>query len=331
MSTLVCDICPHACKLEEGKTGFCGVRANVGGENRDALYRLCYFGPEFRKMQGDPAGQRFFRGFYPILTPGCNIQCSFCFLPFVSRRWNLALFQPVPEEQLAAMASDGVLLWFGGEPTLHHEYVLRASQVSRERGGFVSLYTNGYLNSSVLEPLFRAVDKVSIGVKASGSGYTSDVDFDIILQSIRTAWRSNGNVWVRNTVGPSLLPCAEDNTRFAGWLRENVDPGIMVVVEPEVQPKDYAPHPVTEGSLPPPGDESPWTPFWRCKVVADSFAKSGLENVWIVEYTHMGMMRQLHIPSFTCATPRRYPRRYSDLPKPWTRRDMWLASIAAWS
>ena len=37
---VLCDICPHSCTIEEGHTGFCGARGNVGGKVVEKAYAL---------------------------------------------------------------------------------------------------------------------------------------------------------------------------------------------------------------------------------------------------------------------------------------------------
>ncbi|MBQ1383077.1 MAG: radical SAM protein, partial [Solobacterium sp.] len=33
MPEIICDVCPHHCRLKEGQTGFCHARKNIEGRN----------------------------------------------------------------------------------------------------------------------------------------------------------------------------------------------------------------------------------------------------------------------------------------------------------
>ncbi|MBP5605094.1 MAG: hypothetical protein J6X60_06080, partial [Ruminiclostridium sp.] len=74
----VCGVCPHACRLKEGDTGFCRARVCRDGrivpENYGRITSLAL----------DPIEKKPLAGFYPgslILSAGsygCNFRCPFC-------------------------------------------------------------------------------------------------------------------------------------------------------------------------------------------------------------------------------------------------------------
>ena len=132
MTAIVCDVCPRACRLEEGKTaGFCRVRANINGENRDRLYRKIYIRPET-----DGYGSCI------VLTPGCNLGCPFCGAPYVSRPTAQTPLMEVSEAELVNRAIEirCKVLWFeSAECSLHWEWVSEVARLCRENGILTAL------------------------------------------------------------------------------------------------------------------------------------------------------------------------------------------------
>ncbi len=79
-----CQLCPRKCVIAEGRRGFCGVRENRKGTLQSLVYgRPC-------SINIDPIEKKPLFHFAPgtrclsIATVGCNLDCSFCFLPGTS-------------------------------------------------------------------------------------------------------------------------------------------------------------------------------------------------------------------------------------------------------
>jgi pyruvate formate lyase activating enzyme len=308
LTSIVCDLCPRSCRLEEGETGFCNVRRNEGGENVDALYGLFYPYPE-RYNEVAP-------GSYTIVFPGCNASCSFCDVPFISTGFNgdpsswpggayrkLAPGEVV--EKVKAKAGPeragftcGLMGLFGGEAILHHEYVTEAARLCREAGCASKIHINGFINEGILRKVLSVVDVVSVNVKGSGSPgvYQSmGVDFDVVLHSIGVACKTpNVRTQVTDLIGPDLLPSTEEAATFAQRLHDIAGSDIRVDIQAVGQPLDRFPDPWREGNPPPHGDEDPWRPLLCLKRIAETFAENGLTNVWAVDYT-LGKERLVHV------------------------------------
>ncbi len=91
-----CTLCPHDCKIREGRCGACGVRVNRGG----VLYTLVYDTVVSRVL--DPIEKKPLFHFQPgstsysIATVGCNLRCLFC------QNWEISQWpkgkRPLQEE-----------------------------------------------------------------------------------------------------------------------------------------------------------------------------------------------------------------------------------------
>jgi pyruvate-formate lyase-activating enzyme len=292
----------------------------VAGKNVDALYGLFYPYPE-KNNEAAP-------GSYTIVFPGCNIKCWFCDFPFLSVRFNGetsgwpggAYRKLSPNEVIEKVRAkaggeregfkSGLMGLFGGEPTLHYEYILEAGRLCREAGCASKIHTSGYISEEIIGRIAKVVDVISVNVKGSGSPNVyqrMDANFDAVLHSIKVSSSTpHVRTVIQDIVGADVLPTSEDAARFARWLCDNVSSKVPVMIAPLVQSSDAFPDPWREGSRPPPGDEDPWTPFLRCKRVAETFAENGLTNVWVLEYT-LGRQRVIHIPSLTPLSSSRLP------------------------
>src|SRR5260370_35550709 len=94
-----CDVCPRACRLQEGQRGLCFVRARAG----DAVVLTTY-----GRSSGycvDPIEKKPLNHFLPgsaglaFGTPGCNLACKFC------QNWDIRKtpeLEPEPDAPSAA-------------------------------------------------------------------------------------------------------------------------------------------------------------------------------------------------------------------------------------
>jgi pyruvate formate lyase activating enzyme len=75
---VLCFLCRHHCRINDGKRGLCGVRENKDG----TLYTLVYGFP--CSYHVDPIEKKPLFHFYPgskafsIATAGCNFRCRHC-------------------------------------------------------------------------------------------------------------------------------------------------------------------------------------------------------------------------------------------------------------
>jgi pyruvate formate lyase activating enzyme len=308
-STLICDVCPRQCKLEEGQTGYCNVRKNEDGKNIDSLYGLFYPYPEENNQLAP--------GSYTVVFPGCGLKCWFCNASSLSvrftgdtSRWPTGTYRKLSPREFAEKAKKsagpsrggftcGMGGLFGGEPTLHFEYIIEASRICHELGCITKLHTSGYVNERVMTDLSKAVDAISINVKGSAAEEAykpMSADPAIVLESIRTVYQNCRNVWVRNLIGPynsSLWPGDKGHERFGRWLLDNTDSKIPVLVEPMLEPMDPDEFPA-KGRAPAGDDDHSMS--MRCLLAAEIFVKNGLTNVWVLEGLS-GRVRQTHVPS----------------------------------
>ena len=85
---VMCELCPHYCKIAEGKHGICIIRKNINSE----LYLETY--GKVSAVHFDPIEKKPLYHFYPgritlsIGGIGCSFRCKFC------QNWEIAQASP---------------------------------------------------------------------------------------------------------------------------------------------------------------------------------------------------------------------------------------------
>ncbi|UCH36765.1 MAG: AmmeMemoRadiSam system radical SAM enzyme [Armatimonadota bacterium] len=163
-----CRLCPHECRIADGKTGVCRVRQQRDG----TLYALTY--SEVTSVNLDPIEKKPLYHFHPgswilsLGTLGCNLACDFC------QNWQISqeavptrTLTPQQAVEMAQREPRNVGLAFTyNEPLIWYEYVHDTALLARERGLKTVLVTNGFINEEPLRELLPAIDALNIDVKS---------------------------------------------------------------------------------------------------------------------------------------------------------------------
>ena len=169
-----CNLCPHHCVINLGKTGNCKVRKNVDG----TLYSLVY-GKSIAQST-DPIEKKPLFHFYPgskafsIATVGCNMHCLHCQNADISQvtRRIFPNKKVSPEEIVHAAKKSGAqsIAYTYTEPTIFYEYAYDIAHLAKQEGLKNVFVTNGYIEQKPLEDIASVVDAANIDLK----GMTDD-------------------------------------------------------------------------------------------------------------------------------------------------------------
>lgn len=174
----VCPVCPHACRIEEGKTGKCRARGTINGKIVPLNYGVV------SSLALDPIEKKPLRRFYPgtgILSVGsfgCNLNCPFCQNWEISmsdgkefhreKRGKDSLLDPEAladlAQQLVRKGNIGAAFTYN-EPLITYEYVCDAALLLRERNMKVVLVTNGCVKEEVADAVLPLTDALNIDLK----------------------------------------------------------------------------------------------------------------------------------------------------------------------
>src|SRR5512143_3433263 len=186
-----CGLCPHRCRIAEGKAGICGVRENRGG----TLFATTY--GKVAAVAVDPVEKKPLFHFHPganilsIGSVGCNFRCEFC------QNYHMVLrrvpVEPVRIEALLRTARRERAVGYAytyNEPFIQFEFVLECARAFREARMKNVLVTNGYVCPEPLAELLPFVDAMNIDLKSMDPAFYRNVcggELDPVLATLRAA------------------------------------------------------------------------------------------------------------------------------------------------
>ena len=226
--TVVCQLCPHHCRIAPDRVGRCRSRRNVGGRLVSEVYgHPC-------AVAVDPIEKKPLYHFHPgttclsIACTGCNFRCLNCqnhdisqVAPSEVRHIDLTPEQVVDicqEQQCPGIA------YTYTEPLTWIEYMADTARLAHEQGLWNILVTAGYVCQEPLRDLLPYIDAANIDLKSFSddtyrkvSGGTLQPVLDTIL-----AMRDAG-VWIEltNLVIPGINDSPDDIHALCRWMVDN--------------------------------------------------------------------------------------------------------------
>lgn len=167
-----CGLCPHGCRIPDGKRGRCGVRENRGG----TLVALTY--GRVASVSVDPIEKKPLyhvmpgAGILSLGSWGCNFTCTFCQNHEISQH-EVPTRRLSPDEVAVLAGREGVcgVAYTYNEPWIAFESVLDCARAVRAAGGINVMVSNGFCMPGPLEELLPWIDAWNLDLK-SGSDET---------------------------------------------------------------------------------------------------------------------------------------------------------------
>ena len=167
---VICNLCPHACRLGEGRKGFCHNRTNRNGKlYADGYGKVC-------ALHIDPVEKKPLLHFHPgdsclsVGIAGCNLACLNC------QNWVISQASPqdtacryVTPEEFAKLALDNncrLVAYTYTEPLTWWEYTFDCAVACRQQGLQNILVTAGYINDAPLYALLPYIDAANVDLKS---------------------------------------------------------------------------------------------------------------------------------------------------------------------
>jgi len=249
-----CDVCPRACKLQEGQRGLCFVRARQD----DAIVLTTY-----GRSSGfcvDPIEKKPLNHFLPgtpVLsfgTAGCNLACKFC------QNWDISksremdtLGDAASPEQLAAAAERlgcRSVAFTYNDPVIFHEYAIDVAAACHERGIKTVAVTAGYQCAEPRAEFYRHMDAANVDLK----GFTEEFYHELcvghlepVLDTLRYL-RHETHVWFEITT--LLIPGKNDGDAeldaLTRWVMRDLGPDVplhFTAFHPDWKMRDVPPTP----------------------------------------------------------------------------------------
>jgi len=224
-----CYLCPHECKIREGKYGICKSRLNRNGklvaENFGELVTVAF----------DPIEKKPLYHFYPgsIICStganGCNFNCDNC------QNWEIAntkvptRFASPEELSDIAQKNDSIgLAYTYTEPLMWYEYILQTGELVKKAGLKNVLVTNGYINPEPLRELLPLIDAANIDLKSMDPSFYRRVckgRLEPILKNIKIFFEAGVNIELTNLIITEMNDSREDISELVDFVAD-ISPNI---------------------------------------------------------------------------------------------------------
>lgn len=223
-----CLLCPHHCRIANGRTGICRSRRNQDGVLVSEVYgKPC-------SLAIDPIEKKPLYHFHPgstclsIACTGCNFRCLNCQNHEISQvapddveHYNLA------PQQLIDLCLEhhcpGIAYTYT-EPLTYIEYVIDCARLAHEKGLWNILVTAGYVCQEPLSDLLPYLDAANIDLKSFSDDIYQRISgghLQPVLDTILAM--KEADVWVEltNLVIPTVNDDMEMIRRMCRWIVDN--------------------------------------------------------------------------------------------------------------
>ena len=223
-----CLLCPHHCRIANGKTGVCRSRRNYVGTLVSEVYaQPC-------SLAIDPIEKKPLYHFHPgtqclsIACTGCNFRCLNCQNHEISQvapnevgHYNLS-----PQEVVSLCMEHhcpGIAYTYT-EPLTYIEYVADTARLAHDKGLWNILVTAGYVCQEPLADLLPFIDAANIDLKSLSDDIYQRVSgghLSVVLDTILAM--HDAGVWIELT--NLLIPGVNDDMdmirRMCQWIVKN--------------------------------------------------------------------------------------------------------------
>ncbi|MEW5760439.1 MAG: AmmeMemoRadiSam system radical SAM enzyme [Candidatus Thermoplasmatota archaeon] len=220
-----CLLCPHGCKIGEGKRGICGVRENRKGKLYSLIYGLA------TSINPDPIEKKPLYHFYPgsyvfsLGTVGCNFKCLHCQNYEISQaEINDVYTRTIAPENLPKMAKEtgcAGIAWTYNEPTIWYEYSYEGAKIAKENDLYTVYVTNGFIMPEPLKEISKYLDAMNIDVKAFTEDFYRKISkgkLENVLETCKYAKELGIYIELTYLIIPTLNDNDEELRKFCKWV-----------------------------------------------------------------------------------------------------------------
>ena len=252
--SLVCDLCPRACKLKPGARGFCFVRQNIDGRMVSTTYGrstgFCI----------DPIEKKPLNHFYPgtaVLsfgTAGCNLGCKFCQNWTSSRSREVdgycELAQPEAIAEAAHKLNCQSVAFTYNDPIIWAEYARDTAAECHRLGVKTVAVTSGYISPAARAAFFEEIDAANVDLKAFSEDFYKDLTGGHLQPVLDTLqWLVHeSDVWleITNLIVPDANDSPAEIEQMCQWIAERLGPDVplhFTAFHPDFKLVDRGPTP----------------------------------------------------------------------------------------
>ncbi|MCQ2069813.1 MAG: AmmeMemoRadiSam system radical SAM enzyme [archaeon] len=230
---VVCELCPHRCRLEPDSFGICNSRKNLDGQ------LVAYNYGRISSLAVDPIEKKPLYHFHPgssvfsVGGIGCNLHCEYC------QNYSISMSAIGKKRTTFKSAADLAALcrqqgydkiaFTYNEPAIWFEYILDVKKEDPELK--IVIVTNGMISKEPLEELCGHVDAFNIDVKAFNNAFYRRLcggDLESVKESCITVFRSNAHLELTYLVIPGYNDSDGEISEFTEWVRDELSPYVPV-------------------------------------------------------------------------------------------------------
>ena len=220
-----CQLCPHHCRISEGRTGICRSRRNREGVLVSEVYgKPC-------ALAIDPVEKKPLYHFHPGTTclslacTGCNFRCLNCQNYDISQASpsEVDSYHLSPEELVALCQKHhcpGIAYTYT-EPLTYLEYIVDCARKAHEAGLWNILVTAGYVCQEPLRDLLPYLDAINVDLKSFSDEIYQRVSGGLLQPVLDTILAmKEADVWVEitNLVIPGINDDMDVIRHMCQWL-----------------------------------------------------------------------------------------------------------------
>jgi len=223
-----CLLCPHHCKMANGKSGICRSRRNEDGMLVSEVYgKPC-------SLAIDPIEKKPLYHFHPgtkclsIACTGCNFRCLNCQNHEISQvspsdvdHYDLSPRQVV--DLCLEHHCPGIAYTYT-EPLTYLEYIVDTARLAHEAGLWNILVTAGYVYQEPLKDLLPYLDAANIDLKSFSDVIYQKVSgghLQPVLDTILAMQKAGVWVELTNLIIPSINDDMEMIRQMCQWIVKN--------------------------------------------------------------------------------------------------------------
>jgi pyruvate formate lyase activating enzyme len=230
---LECLLCPHHCKLANGKTGICGVRKNTGDKIELTTYNV------LSAYSVDPVEKKPLYHFFPgsnvlsIGSYGCNMRCDFCQNYHISQNIPESINPEVSVKSIIkdALSTDnniGIAFTYN-EPTIWFEYIRDVAKTANKEGLFTILVSNGYVNCDPLNEIIKFIDAFNIDLKAFNNNFYRNLtgaELEPVKSGLKQIADSGKHLEVTTLIIPGQNDDEKEMAMQTEWMANELGPDV---------------------------------------------------------------------------------------------------------
>lgn len=225
-----CEVCYRHCNINEGGTGFCGVRTCKDGKvipgNYGKITAVALDPIEKKPLKMFMSGSKILS----IGSYGCNLRCPFCQNYDISWGREIKSFagrtQIISPKDIVLKAIDlksqgniGIAFTYN-EPLLGYEFVRDTARLAKEKDLVTVLVTNGTASAQVFEEIAPYIDAMNIDIKSFSSDFYRNLingdlamTKDFIDRSVKSC-----HVELTNLIIPGENDSEEEMRELSKWI-----------------------------------------------------------------------------------------------------------------